>query len=815
MSSDFNDDDDDKKNVATAGENAGGEPGEQFNDDFESGEEDYSYSSSYSVSEDKNEEKEENDDEDNPMLGLLKKSKEQFDENDNNNPLQDKLNELNKEEDDDDDDGGQITLGARQPSFSNLKTLIPKGSTNPVDLDDLQEDGEKNDDDSNEGQITLSVRQPSYSNLHGNMILKGSTKALPNVADIIAEEDAKPQYVEVKAEENEDEDKFAEEPVNEDDDDDDDNQAITLSVRQPSFQNLHGQLIPKGSTHAIPQEGNPDPVIVEELPKESQIKLDAKEAPFTGEILKSLHKFNQERWKQLGYNPEITKQRRMSQIALDPAITWNLDFRNASCANYYPKINEVTIENDPNGRKKRPLSSRKSNSDLSVEMPDNYSTQVNVASSSSNDEDKFDEEMNTEESEELPRLINSAGGRRNSSQIFDILPDSLIQEKKSKKSKNNVTPKSGHKKPLKAPQKTYKNAPPKSNSTGSSPKKSKAQKIEGLDVDFHLYLDDIRVSQGYDSEQGSSRIPERLRELIVHPKESVTYLALCGISILGYKEATVSRVYNDLKKYLEQCVSLGYIEESMYVDGIMKKIKNEKNELEKTQASEEVESLDNKIEEINKQLEKMSKEHQRNLESIDAEKQLAVEEINIKTEAQLEKVDEEWNSDKMQTKFNKPSPKLIEMRQMAQRLLTAQRFEEGAAMAEMIQKQEEMESEQAAEKMNAAYQAAVDRVMKKSAADVTTVEGMFNDKKTNAEGQYKKSLLPLQNKLQSLQYEKENKKMEIKKNERELKAAMVARRPESRNSTMKMSGGPISITKRLSLPPLKHVIRPMTSFKRK
>lgn len=823
MSSDFSDDDEDNTNEVNEA-NEVESPGENsFDDDFEDSEENKENNENKETNEkdnksEENTSNENTDTDDNPMLGLLKNSNQNFDDANQENLLQNNPLAAHNDKEEDDDHGQQLSLGARSPSFSNLKTMIPKGSTNPVDLGDVKEKEEEKEDDHQEGQITLSVRQPSFSNLHaGQMILKGSTKALPNVDDIIAEEAENPKYVEVTNTE-EGEDEFADEPVKDSDDEDEDNQAITLSVRQPSFSNLHGQLIPKGSTQAIPQVNNGDPIIVEELPNNNdQPIILNQENKMGSEILKSLHKFNHDRWKQLGYNPEESLVRRRSQIAIDPAITWKLDFRNSSCANYYPTINEVTLK-DPNAKRKRPLSSRNSDDELEVEMPDNSSTVANAPSDFLAEDDLYNEKsISTDEESELPPLINSAGGRRNSSQIFDILPQSLINEKKSdqkKSQKSNVTPKSNHKKNLKAPQKTFKNND-KSNSSGSSKKnrQSPSQKIEGLDVDFHLYLDDIRVSQGYDSEQGSSRIPDRLKELIVHPKESVTYLALCGVSILGYKESTVSSVYKDLKKYLDQCVQLGYIEESMYVDGIMKKIKDEKKELEKTQTNDQVEQIDEKINQLNEQIDKMTKDHQRNLCSLESEKEVALSEIDVKMDDSLALLEEEWSSEKMQSKFNKPSPKLIEMRQTAQRLIGAHRFEEGAALAERIATLEDQESQEAAEKMNSAYQVACERVVKKYSAEKVTVEGSFNDKKASMEGIYQKQLIPLNNKLKTLQHEKEQKQMEIKRNEREERAASVARRPETRQSTTKMSGEPIAINKRLSLPPLKQVIRPMTQYK--
>ncbi|EAX91106.1 hypothetical protein TVAG_308660 [Trichomonas vaginalis G3] len=355
-------------------------------------------------------------------------------------------------------DDAPIGLSVRQPSFSNLHgQLIPKGAKSSQILPSLDEQGsskkpepktekqkspkkaspqkqseQKPHDKIIEGEddgqpITLGVRQMSFSRLHGPLIPKGSTEAINQdlVIDEAPEEKNKPKPQE---------DTFADEP-----EELEPAGQITLSVRQPSFSNLHGALIPKGSTHELPSKS--DTVIVAEKPtaeQQEQIILNEISAkdPVQGEILRSLHKINTDRWKELGYDPA-------TGLAID---------EDATKTSSYVKVIEVEEKDSLAKCRTQP-----EGKDLHLEMPLSESTSEHatvdslpsdafdqmakaIEQENENQEDKFDDDFE-EKDDSQPLRINSAGERRKQSQIFDILPPSMQkkEENKSKKKKQKVS----------------------------------------------------------------------------------------------------------------------------------------------------------------------------------------------------------------------------------------------------------------------------------------------------------------------------------------------------------------------------------------
>ena len=843
---------------------------------------------------------------------------------------------------DDDDGDQQIGLNVRQPSFSNLHgQLIPKGATKasvlpsldeapaekPQDQNDLSnlgqqvddvsssdssetEAGGNDDDDGEEQAIGLTMRQPSFASLHGQLIPKGSSKGINVPADelIIVEEPENPSAKEKRVEEkkqetpkeqNQEEDKFDEKPVeNTDDDNDGPEEAISLNVRQPSFSNLHGQLIPKGSTKALPILSEEDPVIVEEGPKEDaqEILLNSISAkdPVHGQILRSLHEFNQERWKELGYDPNKST-RKMPIGAIEQQTS-----------SAYPKVREVLIPIEEKSTDKTPKSDHSKpkhvnsgrKQKLVVELPDSLKND-------DDEDDEFDKLSDDFEAnpmspqaaeEEVPRLINSAGGHRNPSQIFDILPESMINNKnyhnaqtniaesiitdnieegeeedfeedfdafneleeekiisdlqeqkmkqqqqqqqrqqkdetssKSSKSSKVASSKSQTKQKqqkAKAPQKTYKKSSPqkqkvKKENVGTqntaNEDENQEDQIEGIDSDFYLDLEELKNEQAYDSEQGSNRIPPKLYELIVHPKESVVFLALCGVSIMGYRPKTITYVNGELKKYLNKCVKLGLIQESMYVQNIMDRIKQEKQELKQAQENENEQVIEEQLEEANNEIEKREVEWSRKKEQLEAQRQLALEELQLKYNNAMEELSDEWCSEKMQTKYNKPSPKLIDLRQTAQRLINVHRFEEAARIAAEIEAQEEAESQAAHQRMEADYKHAIQHLNEKYEQDKKTVELTYQSKLTNMEASRDKSLIPAQNRAARVQHEKDLIEQKKKLSERQERAAEITRRSqEARKQPLpRLQCQSVMANKKLALKPLKRIVRPISSVKTK
>ena len=777
---------------------------------------------------------------DNPVIVLTKDG-----ENDDDN------------DDDDDDGGAPISLSVRQPSFSNLKgKLVMKGQTKPL-LPSLDEDAQKNeqnepveddnsslkkqnvyndkkvendkkfeddknaekennekDDDDDDGgaPITLGFRQPSFSNLHGQLIMKGSTVALPILAedpivvDSKSSERLKPKINAIREEvdeKKEEEDGF-DETVH---DAGEDNAPITLGFRQPSFSNLHGQLIPKGSTEAL--SIGEDMIIVEEgennEKKEEKIKLDNSLKKSSEIILQSLHKFNADRWKEIGYNPDIAMKRTSTTREFDRLpFLCESSKRNVSCINYYPKIIEIPLSGENAGAKPRVHSSR--GKDLKVEMPE---TVAKHEEDDIENEDEFAEEP-IQPQEEEPRMINSAGRGRNPSQIFDILPPSMIKENEKKNETNQTQEK-------KYPKKTSQKKEVKNTRNYPKKQESAAQTNEQAlpDKDLYLDLDDLRNEQGYDSQQGSSKIPPKLYEMITHPKESVVFLALCGVSIAGYQEKTITYVRRELKKYMDQCTKMSLIEESMYVQGILDSIKEERELMKKT-CNDNHQQIDQKLDEAKNEVEKTEQFWERQNEALEAEHKVALEECDMKLEKALQNLNDEWDSEKIRNKYSKPSAKLMEMRKTAQRLISAKRFEEASILSAQIDQREAEESQLAGQKMGDDYKVAVARIEQKFANEKETINQTFEKRRAGYENEKQKQLIPINNRISRIQHEKEVAEMTKKQQEREMRAASISKKRErGSNELPKLKVANVEATKKLVLPSLNKIIRTPSSFRQK
>ena len=99
-----------------------------------------------------------------------------------------------------------------------------------------------------------------------------------------------------------------------------------------------------------------------------------------------------------------------------------------------------------------------------------------------------------------------------------------------------------------------------------------------LGSEFHLDFSGIKNIQGIDSTQDSSKIPERLNNIIDVKKNSLVYLALLGENIIGYNEQKIQKTLIILKSYLKICINKGFIYESNFLSKIIKNINNSLNE---------------------------------------------------------------------------------------------------------------------------------------------------------------------------------------------------------------------------------------------
>lgn len=133
-----------------------------------------------------------------------------------------------------------------------------------------------------------------------------------------------------------------------------DDSQIGLSVRQPSFVSLHGQLIPKGSDSLddfVPVIEEVEPLPLDTLEEQDQGEDDDPQIQF----IKELKSKNMSRWKAMGYEPPddlIPLARAASQAALNRRLSYADSMQSAllsaSTSNFHVKLsssNETSLEN--------------------------------------------------------------------------------------------------------------------------------------------------------------------------------------------------------------------------------------------------------------------------------------------------------------------------------------------------------------------------------------------------------------------------------------------------------------------------------------
>lgn len=183
-------------------------------------------------------------------------------------------------------------------------------------------------------------------------------------------------------------------------------------------------------------------------------------------------------------------------------------------------------------------------------------------------------------------------------------------------------------------------------------------------------------------------------------------------------------------------------------------------------------------------------------EILKCEKELALQDLEIKYQEEAAHLEDEWNTPKVQQRYNKPSAKLIEMRQHASALIAVHNFEEANDLALAIQKQEVEETRQAAEKMTRDFIQAQETLKKRFKADSETLAESFDSKANGIIASEIADLRPFEQRIDNMRRMKINQEIAQKRNARE-KPVMKQSVPIQCNSP------PISLNAKLKLPPLR------------
>jgi hypothetical protein len=213
----------------------------------------------------------------------------------------------------------------------------------------------------------------------------------------------------------------------------------------------------------------------------------------------------------------------------------------------------------------------------------------------------------------------------------------------------------------------------------------------------------------------------------------------------------VKQTITSLRRYLHQCVELGYLPECAYLNDAIEKIREERREMHEPDLDEESSEVQRKLGDARTVHDSQEASWQNRLAQLDTEEELALQELELKWEEARAALEEEWNSDKIKARFNKPSPTLIDLRRTARRLLSVHRFEDSLVIAEEISALEAWEGEEATRRMALAYTVAVDRLDKKFYNDKETLETTFMTRRSQIERTRDATMLPLARKVDKYQ----------------------------------------------------------------
>jgi hypothetical protein len=261
--------------------------------------------------------------------------------------------------------------------------------------------------------------------------------------------------------------------------------------------------------------------------------------------------------------------------------------------------------------------------------------------------------------------------------------------------------------------------------------------------DVKLDLAEVIAGERFDSDCDSSRIPLRLRDMVTEDKNSITFMALCGVSIIGYKAKLVSDAVWRLRNYLQVCVSRGYIDETVYLNDVIEHIRRERLEMKAIDAMETPDELEARVHSARVSQDLCMRRWDTKKAQLEVEAQVAAADLELKYRELRQELDASWNSQRTRTKFDKPSTKLITLKTTAKKMLAAARFEDAERLAVEIREMEAAEAENAAFRMRQAYLASLARLDRKFFNDRESLNRTFAMRLHQIEQAKNRALLPL------------------------------------------------------------------------
>lgn len=280
--------------------------------------------------------------------------------------------------------------------------------------------------------------------------------------------------------------------------------------------------------------------------------------------------------------------------------------------------------------------------------------------------------------------------------------------------------------------------------------------------------------------------------------------ALCGESIIKYPPEVINHVIADLRNILEECIALDMIDECTYLNDILQNIKNgvEAVNYFETNNGTTSDKLQEKLDEVNLSLENRKKQWDAKIRILESEKELHLQELSLKFDDECQQLDKLWQSNKMKSKFNKPSPTLLNMRQQVKIQLASHKFNDASKLAIEMQERDRSETETAANRMNAAYKEASDSLKKKFDADKKSINDSYQAKLSSLIKKEEEDLRPfISRKIKYQNLIEERKQASRRQNSTSRNKEMKLKLAQQKIVT-RASVGPIQTNAKLKLPPL-------------
>lgn len=256
----------------------------------------------------------------------------------------------------------------------------------------------------------------------------------------------------------------------------------------------------------------------------------------------------------------------------------------------------------------------------------------------------------------------------------------------------------------------------------------------------------------YNVEEG--KMPPALKNVIYHAETSPTYRILNGETVPNLTQSIRNAVVSDLKKYIDISVDRGLISEACYIQTVIDSIKIEKTDAQ-IMNERELASTEQKIKETNQEIEERNKFWDSQKELIDKELEMSLRDLEMQREIAIQKLDEEWQSEKKMQHYSKPSPALLNLRDMAKKMIKAKKFDEVQKISKMIESKEQVEAAEATKRMNADYRIADKNTQDKFDHEITVLRSNHETKINNLTRSKERNLRPIRQRLENLTKQRE------------------------------------------------------------